>query len=443
MASIETEGFKRRLAAIVATDLVGYSQLMGRDEAGTLARLKDYRKTIINPKIIVHGGRIVKLTGDGTLLEFPSITDAVMCAVEIKEAVALKGAADPPDSRFRFRTGINLGDVMLDGDDIYGNGVNIAARLEALAEPAEILVSEVVMQQVGERAAVRFENLGERRLKNIAEPVRVFRVAAASAESQTLELHGPMQRKERASIAVLPFDSMSPGEAVAELCQGLPESIITGLSHLRWLGVAARNSSFAATEAGRDLAKLALRLGVRYLLEGSVQKRGHRLRVTAQLIDAQGGSHLWAEHYDSSTDDLFALQDELTQKIVAAVEQTLVAATVGSSASRDNFSEVPLRRANRLHRSLGRQDNADALRLLRKLVASPNASVAAYQLLANALELTIDCFWSEDPAAAAAEALAISQRAVQLAPPCRRASANRTGIRSLTHHDCRCGCDRA
>jgi tetratricopeptide (TPR) repeat protein len=196
----------------------------------------------------------------------------------------------------------------------------------------------------------------------------------------------------------------------------LPESIITGLSHLRWLGVAARNSSFAATEAGRDLAKLALRLGVRYLLEGSVQKRGPRLRVTAQLIDAHGGSHLWAEHYDSSNDDLFALQDELTQKIVAAVEQTLVAATVGSSASGDNFSEVPLRRANRLHRSLGRQDNADALRLLRKLVASPNASVAAYQLLANALELTIDCFWSEEPAAAAAEALAISQRAVQLAP---------------------------
>ena len=414
MALIETEGFKRRLAAIVATDLVGYSQLMGRDEAGTLARLKDYRKTIIDPKIIVHGGRIVKLTGDGMLLEFPSITDAVMCAVEIKEAVALKGAADPPDSRFRFRTGINLGDVMLDGDDIYGNGVNIAARLETLAEPGEILVSEVVMQQVGER--IRFESLGERRLKNIAQSVRVFRVAAASAEPQTLEPHGSMQRKERASIAVLPFDSMSPGETVPELCQGLPENIITGLSHLRWLSVAARNSSFAATETGRDLAKLAQRLGVRYLLEGSIQKRGPRLRVTAQLIDAHGGSHLWAERYDSSTDDLFAIQDELTQKIVAAVEQTLVAATVGSSTTSNEFAEAPIRRANRLHRSLGRQDNAEALKLLRKLVVSPNAGVAAYQLLANALELTIDCLWSEDPAAAAAEALTVSQRAVQLAP---------------------------
>jgi TolB-like protein len=203
------------------------------------------------------------------------------------------------------------------------------------------------------------------------------------------------------------------GETVAELCQGLPESVITGLSRLRWLSVAARNSSFAATEAGRDMAKLATRLGVDYLLEGSVQKRASRLRITAQLIDARG-SHLWAEHYDSSTDDLFALQDELTQKIVAAVEQTLVTATLRVSANVDDLTEAPLRRANKLHRSLKRQANADAQTLLRDLVASPNASVAAYQLLANTLELTIDCFWADDPAATAAEALAVSQRAVQL-----------------------------
>jgi TolB-like protein/Tfp pilus assembly protein PilF len=349
-------------------------------------------------------------------MEFPSVTDAVTCAVEIKEALAVEGAVDPPDFRLRFRIGINLGDVILDGDDIYGDGVNIAARLEALAEPGEILVSEVVMQQVGGRATVGFEDLGEHHLKNIARPIRVFRVAPATPEPLTRKLDRPAQPQERLSIAVLPFDNMSPGEAIAEVCQGLPESVISGLSRLRWLSVAARNSSFAATEMGRDLAQIAARLGVRYILEGSVQKRGPRLRVTAQLIDARGGSHLWAQHYDSSADDLFALQDELTQKIVAAIEQTLVAATVRLSAAAGNFSEAPLRRANRLHRSLGRQDNADALALLKGLVAVPNASVTAYQLLANTLELTIDCFWAEEPAATAAEALAVSQKAVQLAP---------------------------
>jgi adenylate cyclase len=415
MKSMPAEAFKRKLAAIVATDVVDYSRLMGRDESGTLSRLKEYRKTIIDPKIITHSGRIVKLTGDGMLMEFPSVTDAVTCAAEIREAVVLKGAADPPDSRFRFRIGINLGDVILDGDDIYGDGVNIAARLEGLAAPDEILVSEAVMRQIVGRATVGFEDLGEHQLKNIAQPVRVFRVTPVVPEPMP-KPHRPAQSQERPSIAVLPFDNMSPGEAMAELCQGLPESIISGLSRLRWLSVAARNSSFAATEMGRDLAKVAARIGVRYLVEGSVQKRGSRLRVTAQLIDAHSGSHLWAQHYDSSTDDLFALQDELTQKIVAAIEQMLVTAAVRSPASADNFSEAPLRRANRLHRSLGRQDNADALALLRPLVASLNASATAYQLLANSLELTIDCFWAEDPAAAASEALAVSQKAVQLAP---------------------------
>src|SRR5262249_28608947 len=268
------------------------SRLMGQDEAGTLSRLKKYRKTIIDPKIIAHSGRTVKLTGDGMLIEFPSGTEAVACAVEIKQAVGIKGGAVPPDSRLRFRKGINLGDVILDGDDIYGDGMNIAARLEALAEPDEILVSEVVMQQVGGRATVGFEDLGERHLKNIARPIRVFCVAPTTPEPLAREPNRPVQPKERLSIAVLPFDNMSRGETIADLCQGWPESVISGLSRLRWLSVAARNSSFAATEIGGDLAKIAARLGVRYVLEGSVQKRGPRLRVTAQLIDSHGGGHL-------------------------------------------------------------------------------------------------------------------------------------------------------
>src|SRR5262245_26018115 len=399
---------ERRLTAILAADVSRYSHLMGIDEEGTLSTLKTYRRELIEPKIAEHRGRIVKTTGDGALIEFASAVNALRCALEVQRAVAERNTGVPRDRRIEFRIGINVGDIIVDTGDIYGDGVNVAARLEGIAEPGGICVSARVQEDTLGKLDVIFEDQGEQQFKNIARPVRVYRVRVHSSAA-----HAASVLPNKTSIAVLPFDNMSPGVALSELCLGLPEGVITGLSRLRWLNVAARNLSFAPGDAGRDVAKLADRLGVQYFLEGSVQKSGSRVRVIAQLIDARDGRHLWAERYDSNTDDLFTLQDELIQKIVAAVEQTLVSALIRYSAT-DN--EVPLRRANRLHRSLRREDNADAQRLLRKLGTSPTVSVAVFQLLANTLELTIDCFWAEDPTAAIAEALEASQRAIQLAP---------------------------
>jgi class 3 adenylate cyclase/TolB-like protein/Flp pilus assembly protein TadD len=397
---------ERRLAAILAADVAGYSRLMGVDEEGTLSVLKTYRRELIEPKIAEHGGRIVKTTGDGALIEFASAVNALRCALEIQHAVAERNAELPRDRRIEFRIGINVGDIIVDTGDIYGDGVNVAARLEGIAEPGGICVSARVQEDTQGKLDVTFEDQGEQQFKNIARPVRVYRVRLDGCA-----VYPASVLPDKPSIAVLPFDNMSPGVPLAELCLGLPEGVITGLSRLRWLNVASRNLSFGSGDIGRDVVKLAGRLGVQYFLEGSVQKSGSRLRVIAQLIDARGGRHLWAERYDSNTDDLFTLQDELIQKIVAAIEQTLVSALIRSSGN-----EVPLRRANRLHRSLRREDSADAQRLLRELVTSSNPSVAMFQLLANTLEVTVDCFWAEDPAAAIAEALEASQKAIQIAP---------------------------
>jgi adenylate cyclase len=397
---------ERRLAAILAADVAGYTRLMGVDEEGTLSALKTYRRELIEPKIAEHGGRIVKTTGDGALIEFASAVNALRCALEIQHAVAERNAELPQDRRIEFRIGINVGDIIVDTGDIFGDGVNVAARLEGIAEPGGICVSARVQEDTLGKLDVTFEDQGEQQFKNIARPVRVYRVRLDGCAAYPASV-----LPNKPSIAVLPFDNMSPGVALAELCLGLPEGVITGLSRLRWLNVASRNLSFGSGDIGRDVAKLAGRLGVQYFLEGSVQKSGSRLRVIAQLIDARDGRHLWAERYDSNTDDLFTLQDELIQKIVAAIEQTLVSALIRSSGN-----EVPLRRANRLHRSLRREDSADAQRLLRELVTSSNPSVAVFQLLANTLEVTVDCFWAEDPAAAIAEALEASQKAIQIAP---------------------------
>jgi adenylate cyclase len=398
----------RRLAAILAADVVGYSRLMGVDEEGTLSLLKTYRRELLEPRIVEHGGRIVKTTGDGVLIEFASAVNALRYALEIQHAIAKRNVEISQDRRIEFRIGINIGDVIVDTGDIYGDGVNVAARLEGIAEPGGICVSARVQEDTQGKLDVMFEDQGEQQFKNIVRPVRVYKVRVNDRAR-----HPTSVSSTKASIAVLPFDDMSSGTAPAELCLGLPEGVISGLSRLRWLNVAARNLSFASDDTKRDIAKLASRLGVQYLLEGSVQKSGSRLRVIAQLIDARDGSHLWAERYDGNTDDLFTLQDNLTQKIVAAIEQTLVSTVTRYSGT---ANESPLRRANRLHRSLRREENVDALRLLRELTTPPNARVAAFQLLANTLEITIDCFWAQEPGAAIGEALEASQRAIQLAP---------------------------
>lgn len=313
---------QRRLAAILAADVVGYSRLMEQDEAGTLSRLKTMRQAIVEPGIARHGGRIVKLMGDGTLVEFASAVDAVACAVEIQAQLAESGASEPEAQRIRFRIGINVGDVIIDGDDLYGDGVNIAARIEAMAEPDGVLVSRSVADQVRDKLPLRLASLGEHTVKNIERPIEVFRVVAASEPEAAASA---VRRVEKPAIAVLAFTNMS-GDAEQEyFSDGISEDIITDLSKLSELHVIARNSSFVYKRSPVSIPEIAKALGVGYVLEGSVRRAGTRVRVTAQLIDAATGGHVWAERWDRDLIDIFAVQDELTREIVAALKLTLTA----------------------------------------------------------------------------------------------------------------------
>jgi TolB-like protein len=316
---------ERRLAAILATDVVGYSRLIRANEEGTIAALKALRVDIIDPKLAEHHGRIVKLMGDGMLAEFPSVVDAVRAAVETQLAVTEHNSGLPEDNRIVFRVGINLGDVIIDGDDIHGDGVNVAARLEGLAEPGGICVSGMVYEGVRDRIDVAFEDLGEQKVKNIDRPVRVWRwlagdeVAPAGPLGAT-ELQPP---PDKPSIAVLPFDNMSGDPEQEYFVDGITEDIITTLSKIPDLFVIARNSTFTYKGVATGVKQIAQDLGVRYVVEGSVRKAGQRVRITAQLIDATTGHHRWAERYDRDLSDIFALQDEITREIVTAVDVEL------------------------------------------------------------------------------------------------------------------------
>jgi adenylate cyclase len=316
---------KRRLAAIVAADVVGYSRLMGKDEEGTLERLKAHRRDLVDPKIAEHHGRIVKTTGDGLLAEFASAVDAVRCAVGLQRDMAERNTAVPQEQRIEFRIGIHVGDIIIEDDDIYGDGVNIAARLEGIAESGGVLVSQAVHDQVRDRLELSFEDLGERELKNIARPVRVYRFAA-TVESRTVAAPVALSLPAKPSIAVLPFSNMS-GDAEQEyFADGIVEDIVTGLSRLRWLFVIARNSSFTYKGRNVDVRNVGRELGVRYVLEGSVRTSGERLRVTAQLVEAETGNHLWAERYDRARQDVFAVQDEITESVVGCIQPEVYAA---------------------------------------------------------------------------------------------------------------------
>ena len=326
---------ERRLAAIFAGDVVGYSRLMGQDEAGTLARLRAHRRELIDPIIAEHKGRIVKTTGDGILIEFPSVVEAVACAVGVQRGMARRNAPVPPDQRIEFRIGINLGDIIIEQGDIFGDGVNVAARLEALAEPGGICVSRVVRDQVRDRLDVALDDLGEQSLKNIARPVRVFRVLpqgplpnapphAGEGGAHSERPGAPvLALPDKPSIAVLPFQNMSGDPDQDYFADGMVEDIITGLSRIKWLFVIARNSTFVYKGKPVDVKQVGRELGVRYVLEGSVRKLGNRVRITAQLIDAANAAHVWAERYDRALDDIFALQDELTISVVGAIEPSL------------------------------------------------------------------------------------------------------------------------
>ena len=309
----------RRLAAILAADVAGYSRLMGADEEATLAALKAIRRELSDPKVNEHHGRIVKTTGDGLLIEFSSVVDAVRCAVEVQRAMAERNTEVPEARRIEFRIGINLGDIILDDDDIYGDGVNIAARLEALAEPGGICVSRVVHDQVRDKLDVVFEDMGEQQVKNIARPVHIWRVRLGAKPA----VSAPLALPDKPSIAVLPFQNMSGDPEQEYFADGMVEEIITALSRIRWLFVIARNSSFTYKGKPVDVKQVARELGVRYILEGSVRKAGGRVRITAQLIDASTGAHLWADRFDGSLEGVFELQDQVASGVVGSIEPRL------------------------------------------------------------------------------------------------------------------------
>jgi adenylate cyclase len=311
---------ERRLAAILAADIAGYSRLMGADEEGTLARLKAHRKDLIDPKIEENSGQIIKTTGDGMLVEFASVVNAGRCAVQIQRGMIARNSDVSHEKRIEFRVGINVGDIITDSGDIFGDGVNVTARLEGLAEPGGICVSGRVQEDAQGKLDIAFEDAGEQQLKNIARPVRVYRVRLDSTAEVVAT---PSASPSKPSIAVLPFQNMSGDPEQEYFADGMVDEIITGLSRIKWLLVISRNSSFIYKNKPVAVREVADKLGVRYVLEGGVRKSGKRVRITAQLIDAETGAHLWAEQFDRLLEDVFALQDEITMCVVGAIEPSL------------------------------------------------------------------------------------------------------------------------
>ena len=315
---------ERRLAAILAADVVGYSRLMGEDEGGTLQRLKSLHKYLVQPRITERKGRIVKLMGDGLLAEFPSVVEAVQCAVDIQKSMIGRESDLPDEGRIKLRIGVNLGDIIFEGSDIYGNGVNVAARLEGLAEPGGICISGAAFDAIGGKLDLAFEDGGEQQVKNIAKPLRVYRLRTPGLQESPSSLpEQPLSVPDKPSIAVLPFTNMSGDPAQEHLADGIAEDIITALSKVSNLFVVARNSTFSYKGQAIDVKQVGREQGVRYVLEGSVQRSGNRLRITAQLIDAASGHHIWAQRYDRVIEDVFAVQDEITREVTSALQVRL------------------------------------------------------------------------------------------------------------------------
>jgi adenylate cyclase len=371
----------RRLAAILAADMVGYSRLMGIDEEGTLARLVEIRHAILDPAVGRSGGRVVKTTGDGFLVEFPSAVEALRCALEIQEQVRDQEKEHEPERQFQFRIGINVGDVIATEGDIHGDGVNVAARLEALAEPGGIFIAANAHAMAVGRVKCTFEDAGEQRLKNIATPVRAYRVIQAS-EPERPALPLP----DKPSLAVLPFQNMSGDPEQEYFADGVVEDIITCLSRSGWLFVTARNSSFAYKGTSPDVRRVGRELGVRYVLEGSIRRAGGRVRITAQLIDATTGRHVWAERFEDSDTDLFALQDRITEQVVGALEPGLQKAEIARATAKPTESldayDLYLRALQRYY--LYTESSNHAARLLLGQAIAMDGSFGLAKALASA-----------------------------------------------------------
>jgi TolB-like protein/class 3 adenylate cyclase len=390
---------QRRLAAIVAADVVGYSRLMGRDESGTLARLREHRKQRFEPTLARHGGRLVKLSGDGALAEFPSAVDALSAAIEFQQAMAEANKDLPEDTAIVFRIGLHLGDLIVDGDDLYGDGVNVAARLEAEAATGGIVISRTVHEAVAGRLKATFDDLGSLALKNIERPVQAFGVRWEAAdwkvsESATAEpsiatassADPPLALPDKPSIAVLPFQNMSGDPDQEYFADGVVEDIITALSRFKSLFVIARNSSFTYKGKAVDIKQVGRELGVRYVLEGSVRKAAGRVRITGQLIDAGSGTHLWADRFDGSLQDVFELQDLVTASVVGSILPSLDQAEFARQRQKplenlDAYDCVLRGRAKSIEG--GREQFEEALRLARRAMTLDPSYSPAFGLIAR------------------------------------------------------------
>jgi TolB-like protein/Tfp pilus assembly protein PilF len=377
---------ERRLAAILAADVVGYSRLMGEDEAGTLQRLKSLRKELVQPRITERSGRVVKLMGDGLLAEFPSVVEAVECAVDIQKAMPEREGGLPDERRIRLRIGVNLGDIIVEGSDIYGDGVNVAARLEGLAKPGGICVSGTVFDHVKGKVGLDFADLGEQQIKNIDQPVRVYGVAldsGAEASDGAGTITGRaagLELPDKPSIAVLPFNNMSGDPEQEYFSDGITEDIITELSRFPELFVIARNSAFVFKGEATDIKDAANKLGVRYVVEGSVRKVGKRVRITAQLIDAEAGGHIWADRYDRELDDIFEVQDDVVRAIVTVLPGRIADANIEQSRRipTENLSALDyLVRGNSLASKRGR-NHERAIAAYQKAIELDPKCAAAY-----------------------------------------------------------------
>ncbi len=475
MAGLASERVERRLTAILAVDVAGYSRLMGADEEGTLARLRAHRRELVDPKIAEHRGRIVKTTGDGLLAEFASIVDAVRCAVEFQREMAERNAGVPPDRRIEFRVGINLGDIISEEGDIFGDGVNVAARLEALAEPGGICVNRAVRDQVRDKLALAFEDLGEQQVKNIARPVRAYRVgarasrphAAGAAAVQPMSEAAPSARRraprwapvtavaavvvlaavagtiwrlhplqpvagpaatatatppalpDKPSIAVLPFANLSGDPAREFFADGLTENLIDALAQNPALFVIARGATQVYRGKEASPRAVAKDLGVRYVLEGSVQKSGDRIRVTAQLIDALNDNHLLSQKYDRNLTDLFALEDDLTLQIASALDAHLTGPTwarIAARGTRNLEAWEDVVKADQAFQRFNPADMNDAQKLLQRAVdLDPNYTLA-WNLLANTYYQQADFGWARDRLAALDRARQLDDKVLQLNP---------------------------
>jgi adenylate cyclase len=407
---------ERRLAAIFTADVAGYSRLVGADEEGTIDRLSAHRRELIEPKIAEHQGRLVKTTGDGVLAEFASPVKAVRCAIDVQHGMAARNADIPEGSRIEFRIGINLGDVVVDDEDIYGDGVNIAARLENLAEPGSVFISRAVRDFVTDTAELVLEDLGERELKNIAKPVQVFRIAAPAQAVAASQAPAPAV-PQKPSIAVLPFTNMS-GDAEQEyFSDGMTEDLITDLSKISALFVIARNSSFAYKGRLVKVQDIGRDLGVRFVLEGSIRKSGNRVRITAQLIDAESGGHLWAERFDRDLTDIFATQDEVVEKIVRALAVTLTQGEekrLGRRGTANVAAYEAVLRARELLGGATRETVAQARAMYQRAIELDASYAVPHAGLAATAVSNYVSDWADDPGAELDQAERWARRALKL-----------------------------